>query len=101
MGGVVETTTPLERAARALCERDGRDPDEMFGAANAEYPLWHLHRDDVRAVLSAIREPSERMLEVGEHEYQQTEIGVIDDLTSRHTWRAMIDALLAEELTQK
>lgn len=57
--------TPLERAARALCLADGLDPDRKFkssdwseGTAPHEF-AWHEYLPKARAVLTAIREPSE------------------------------------------
>ncbi len=55
--------TALERAARALCTAEGRDPDEMFGAPGNEYPFWHLRRADARAVLTAYFEDSDALVD--------------------------------------
>lgn len=49
--------SPLERAARALCELDKNPP----GATMDGKPLWMDYLPEVRAVLQAIREPSESM----------------------------------------
>lgn len=96
--------TPLERAARALCELEGRDPDEVVGTEGAEYPFWHVRRGAVRAVLTAIREPSEGMMKPGtlfSHFYHDAD-GLEDNAyfesgEAKRCWQAMIDALLAEE----
>lgn len=63
--------TPLERAARALCF--DRDPDDKAGGP---HPMgtwldegeawWTGYVGSVRAVLQAIREPSEGMVRAGE-----------------------------------
>lgn len=65
--------TPLERAARALS--DGPNPSEW---------CW----EKARAVVEALREPSDDMLEAAD------EAG--PDRAGSTYWRAMIDALLVE-----
>ena len=50
--------SPLERAARALCELDGNIP----GATMNGKPLWQDYLPEVRAVIAAIREPTEAMI---------------------------------------
>lgn len=69
--------TPLERAAHALRIADSCD---FFEAENKDYPAM------VRAVLLAIREPSEGMRDAGGRA-----LGDYDDI-----WQAMIDAALEE-----
>ena len=76
----------LERAARALCELDGHPP----GATMDGKPLWRDYLPEVRTVLTAIREPSERMLDVDPS-------GPIGRFYPEDVWRAMIDAAQAEE----
>lgn len=49
--------TPLERACRALCELDGHPP----GVTMKGKPLWQDYLPEVRAVLAAIRDPSDPM----------------------------------------
>jgi len=74
--------TPIERAARALALRnDGR------GAR------WDVWVGDVHAVLTAIREPSEAMLDAhiaakDMHEDREGQAYVV--------WHAMIDAAMGE-----
>lgn len=91
--------TPLERAARALASWDlGLTGDEqvdrqrfgeMLGSRQHVVTLcWKEKLEQVRAVLNAIREPSEGMVQAG------TADG--DWPHSHETWQAMIDALLAE-----
>lgn len=56
--------TPLERAARLLCMRLGGDPDRREPPVTPDTPFeWEKHVPTVRAVLQAIRTPSEGMLE--------------------------------------
>jgi hypothetical protein len=50
--------SPLERAARALCELDNNPP----GATMDGKPLWMDYLPEVRAVVEAIRQPSEEMV---------------------------------------
>lgn len=77
--------TPIERAARALVDNYPLD--------SGESPLdWQEAVPIVRAVLTAIREPSEAMLKAAE---------VVDFIGPGENdqageWQAMIDALLAE-----
>lgn len=78
---------PLERAARALCELAGNPP----GATMDGNPLWMDYLPEVRAVVEALREPSGSMV-VDAADYE----AVDGFATSKHVWRAMIDALLAE-----
>lgn len=54
--------TPIERAARALCEIDGIDPDQKYrgdhsvGHEPFDYH-WRCYQPRARAVIAAIREP--------------------------------------------
>lgn len=81
--------TPLERAARALS--DGPHPSEW---------CW----EKARAVIKAIREPSEAMvdawmdatLELPDGMQHDAPADVVDPYQARSDWRAMIDALLEE-----
>jgi hypothetical protein len=106
--------TPIERAARAMCDarrEDGlpilnADPD--FG----EYPLTRAGTDDlcpfteddvltlVRAIIEAIREPSEQMtakVEFHELTYSRGGEDSFDYLSADNAadvWRKMVDAML-------
>lgn len=81
--------TPLERAARALS--DGPHPSEW---------CW----EKARAVIEAIREPSETMvdawmdadLELPEGISHEAPSSVVDPYRARSDWIAMINALLGE-----
>lgn len=77
---------PLERAARALCELAGNPP----GATMNGKPLWMDYLPEARAVIEAIREPSNRMVE---HAFNHMEA---NGNHPRFAWEALIDALLAE-----
>src|SRR5688572_5024787 len=76
--------TPLERAARAVYKLGDNGP---YGPED-EDEQWHQHVDVARAVLQAIREPSEAMEEAGD--------SCLGLATSPVIWQAMIDAALEE-----
>lgn len=91
--------TPIERAARALCELDGNPP----GATMDGKPLWQDYLPKVRAVLTAIREPSEAMLSGGELDFEtdggggfNVPVWVYGERVMQ-VWQGVIDAALAEE----
>jgi len=77
------TETPLYRAARALMKSQSGVDD--FDALDDEMQKGLL--DDVRAVLAAVREPSEAMWDAGFEIYPKYQ---------EEHWQAMIDAALAE-----
>lgn len=76
---------PLERAARALCELDGHPP----GATMDGKPLWQDYLPEVRAVLAAVREPSEAMVNATPADRNRP-------IYPEDIWQAMIDAIMAE-----
>lgn len=102
--------TPLERAARALREATKqvfyvRDPENPT-VPPAEYHAlgwvaWEdnsdidrqVYIDQARAVLQAIREPSEDMVSHGREAWAQYATA---DATSRAIWARMINAALEE-----
>lgn len=79
--------TPIERAARALCEMAGNPP----GATMDGKPLWMDYLPEVRAVISAIREPDLS----GFQKAMESE-NVVAWGDYREFWIAMIDAMLEE-----
>jgi hypothetical protein len=81
------TKPALERAARALCELAGNPPMAKMDGK----PLWVSYLPEVRAVLTAIREPSEPMQEAGSDVQIPGNLWGSDDI-----WRAMVDAALSE-----
>lgn len=92
--------TPIERAARAICVTFGYDPDsdDQVGLGEPGDVNWNMFEDHVRAVLTAIREPSEAMVKAA----QQAKFPVYRDGKDHGTiprWQAMIDAMLAESLS--
>ena len=83
--------TPLERAARALAKEEYPDqPQEWHD------DCWRSWEGSARAVIKAIREPSEEQRVAG-----MAAPNYIEDQTSRrgagNIYIAMIDALLEEE----
>jgi hypothetical protein len=85
--------TPLERAERALAENLSTFLTDIDGS-NEDVVL----RNAVRAVLTAIREPSEGMEDHGQgailERWVKAEGPDVD--SAKASWQAMIDAALAE-----
>ncbi|MEJ5979495.1 hypothetical protein WG901_22770 [Novosphingobium sp. PS1R-30] len=81
--------TPLELAARSLCNNEGHDPDRVGLSNNGDH-YWTTYVGKARAVLEALREPSEAMLEAVYREMR------FDDGTALKAWQRMIDAALEE-----
>lgn len=102
--------TPLERAARELCKLDGKEPDagptydterQPFSGPESSEPNWKGYVEHARAVLVAIREPSEPMKKAGAFcEPFMTEPGARPmtpgQIIACSCYEAMIDAALAE-----
>jgi len=98
--------TPIERAARALCTLDRKDPDTVSGpglqksvALDLRKPgeghfAWEEYVSEVLAVLRAIREPSEKMVEEGSSRFR--DIGLQTRPAVTDAWHAMIDTAQAE-----
>ncbi len=76
------TTSPIERAARAMY--DTVNPEWEWDDPDAE-PLRRMYRENAKAAILAIREPSQAMLMMGQH--------MPHDLA----FPLMIDAALEEE----
>ena len=74
--------TPLERAARALADMD---TERDIG--------WRYYIPATRAVLLAVREPSEEMMQASSDNAPDREY-TTEDLVIH--WQAMIDAALGE-----
>lgn len=77
--------TPIERAARALCELAGNPPMAKMDGK----PLWMSYIPEVRTVLGAIREPSDAMIYHASNSDK-------DEAACEDVWQAMIDAALEE-----
>lgn len=100
--------TPLERAAQAVYEtRNEADAVAYDGplagirdSCDQLHPRTRVrYSEEVRAALTAIREPSLKMLAAG----RKTLASHLDDegpspqALAERTWQAMIDAALAEQ----
>ncbi len=99
--------TPLERAARALCELAGEAPDAPAMAGGFQRSVssgvrlpnegpfrWQAYTGQARAVLAAIREPSEGMTEIGSAKFRG--VGIQTRQAVGDAWEVMIDAALEE-----
>ncbi len=81
--------SPLERAARALCASQGDDWER-----EGHEGLLKNYSTHARAVLMAIREPSEGMVAAAEAREHEQAGGPI---THEDCWQAMLDAALGEK----
>ena len=83
-------TTLIERAAKALAKEVGMEAN------------WPLYERKAIAVLRAIREPTDKMINAGRSKLMQRikQNGQMDiwqcDLAAEEIWRGMIDAELKE-----
>ena len=91
--------TPLERAARVLARRScppgGEAQFPYVSTDEWEEKHWRDHVDPARAVLTAIREPSEGMIEHARWRSAET---LSHEVAVSMNWREMIDAALAESI---
>jgi hypothetical protein len=94
-------TSPLEKAARALCRSYGYDPDANYQPGEEDgvvlsvtvpQPHWRQFVPKARAVILAIREPSDAMVRAM---LANTPDGT-DPGPSAAAWYAMIDAALSD-----
>ena len=88
----------LERVARAICAARGLNPDCLhWNDGSNEYPNdalmsdgksghfgWRHHAKQARAVIEAMREPTEKMVAVAD----KLDGGIAEH---RNVWKAMID----------
>lgn len=91
----------VERIARVLCERSGKNPDNtdggsgFGGASRVGEPAWEAWADDARAVIEAMREPTEAMEAAGDACDEPSELGTCADASTH--WAAMIAAALKDD----
>jgi hypothetical protein len=76
----------IERAARSIWEGFGRPK-----------PGWERFIPTVQALLQAIREPTEAMIEAGKHEERMHNGEHYGNPPVSEMWTAMIDKALAED----
>jgi hypothetical protein len=91
-------TSPLERAARALCcprgcQNAGKPYDPIGGSVSICQA--HTYRADVLAVLQALRKPSEGMAQAGWMASRHVKPFCKIEVTYA-VWEAMIDTLIEE-----
>lgn len=92
--------TPIERAARALA-REHWDVQDLHGGTNKSSSQWVDERwrdylPNARAVIAAIRDPSDEMIADGKDRMNvDPELGH-HEATPESIWSTMIDALLEE-----
>ena len=87
--------TALERAARVACAAAGYQwytDDDLIRASPDTFPIDTDWLAATRAVIAAIREPSEMMLKAAD----AVEFVGPGENEATGEWQAMIDALLAE-----
>lgn len=95
-------TSPLDRAARSAYEQGEAERSTTFGVDWNDPSLENVRetfRRRARAVLTAIREPSEGMIVKGQQtvmEHWQRDDGPDED-SAEQAWQAMIDAALSEQ----
>ena len=75
----------IEQVARTLCRDDGHPEDTMFEGR----PLWESYRGTSRAVIAAMRTPTDGMMRAA------LRYNVLSD--ADRTWPPMIDAALTED----
>jgi hypothetical protein len=85
----------IERAARALCIADDREPDRMTDIG----PRWVFYAQTAKAVLSALREPDEGMQIAGQDSAENVMRIAYGEPDISHEgvaaiWQAMIDQAL-------
>jgi hypothetical protein len=88
----------IDRVARALCLANGEDPDKPSGVFGV---WWKSYRDEARAAIEAMREPTEEMMESAASEFT-FQSGHWGPETTRETiqkavFQRAIDAALSEK----
>lgn len=79
----------VEKVARALCASAKDDPEKWWPQADGlrDKRGWQLYEEDARAAITAMREPTRRMLDASRERF---EIGIVPG------WNAAIDAALSD-----
>ncbi len=75
----------IERAARAIAIRRGIHPDQELTYGGGKV-AWKYFTDDAGAVIEAMREPTDKMINLEELPYSPGEM--------KAYWQAMIDVSL-------
>ncbi|MES3042652.1 hypothetical protein [Sphingomonas faeni] len=82
-------TTMIEKMARAICIAAGAKPDDSKSGMDPWSKVWTSYIPHARAALTAMLEPSEAMVDVGNQ--------CLNDGSSSSVFDAMIQAALDEE----
>jgi len=91
--------TELERLARVMCEADGfnwGDQLDPMRSANGDDDGQAHYFSHARAVLQALSEPSEGMIEAGAYELGDGFVHADDRFWAKKTFTAMIKHILEE-----
>lgn len=88
--------TVLERLARVLCVEDRINPDGAVLVGMETMRAWKARMPKVRAVLTALREPSEGMIEAMKNARHGVPEGSPHGIVFNHAWQAAIDTILSE-----
>lgn len=91
--------TMLEKAARALAVRQGEDPDMRTWDSinNVRGPdVWECLVPQARAVLEAVRVPSDSSARIGDSVYWDTSDPHETNEDMKYAFTAMIDHILTE-----
>jgi hypothetical protein len=97
----------VEKVSRAIARARGMDPDATsvtaFEGAPRACRVWESLIPSARAALTALREPSEGMVEAGDEAMRKDGLDWslepgegLDGVDSRPSWRAMINQALSE-----
>jgi hypothetical protein len=90
--------TMVERVARLFCEGDADTLLPIGPYFERTQPQWKFRVPAARAVIQAMRKPTEVMIENGDRRNYGNEM-LSDELERAHIpriWQAMIDAALSE-----
>lgn len=80
----------IERVAKALSVADGNHPEACSNDED-ETQMWTLYVSDARAAISAMREPTAKMVEAAWRRNDDNDGKEAD----RENWQSMIDAALS------
>lgn len=99
MAGNTIPANTFERAMKALMDAD--PTQALFERTDRDSLRYKTVADCVRAVIEAIREPSDAMEQAGygNSKGDPDNTGIVDNPRPDDAWRSMIDALLAEGAT--
>jgi len=102
--------TRLEQLARAMCRACGDDPDaigyvphSLYPVMDHAFPRWQSYTGAVERFISALREPTDDMIQAGDDamDWDSSDVNCsyyvhYRDGDAAKSWRAMIDYVLKE-----